>query len=80
MKNKRILSKIARWWSNIYLGWREIIVIDLFFLVIGVATMILLAFHGGSPSDFVTTLLCTLISIIYVSVWMMLFEGLLGRL
>ena len=80
MKNKHILSKIARWWSNLGDGWQDIFAITIPLMVLGIVLMIVGACKGFTLGDIGSIFLVTCIGTACIFVWLMLFQALLGRI
>ena len=80
MKNKHILSRMARWWSNLDDGWQDIFTITILFMVLGIVLMIIGACRGFTLRDIGFIFLATCVGTACTFVWLMAFEAFAGRI
>lgn len=80
MKNKHILSKIARWWSNLGDGWQDIFAITIILMAFGMVVTIVGACKWFTLRDIGFTLLATCVGAACTFVWLMVFEAFVGRI
>ena len=80
MKNKHILSKMARWWSNLGDGWQDIFAITIILMAFGMVVMIVGACRGFTLRDIGFIFLATCVGTACTFVLLMAFEAFAGRI